>query len=104
MAYADSGQGPVILLVHGWAASGRFLDPLAEALQGFDGALAGGAAQPALGVQPVGQLHHLAQAIDDHRLSALGAGDDHVEAVRAEIDGGDVFGKMTQQRHSTTCN
>ena len=32
LAYTDVGSGPAVLLVHGWAASGRFFDPLVEAL------------------------------------------------------------------------
>ncbi|MAC37953.1 MAG: hypothetical protein CMH94_04170 [Oceanicaulis sp.] len=33
MAYRDAGQGPVLLLVHGWAASGRFFDPVVDLLK-----------------------------------------------------------------------
>ena len=32
MAYADEGAGPAILLVHGWAADGRFFSDLSERL------------------------------------------------------------------------
>lgn len=32
MAYADAGEGPVILLVHGWAANGEFFRALSERL------------------------------------------------------------------------
>jgi len=32
MAYRDTGRGPVLLLVHGWAASGGFFDPVVQAL------------------------------------------------------------------------
>lgn len=32
LSYTDIGHGPVVLLVHGWAASGRFFDRLALSL------------------------------------------------------------------------
>lgn len=32
MAYADAGEGPAILLVHGWAANGEFFRALSERL------------------------------------------------------------------------
>ena len=32
MAYRDVGQGPALLLVHGWAASGEFFDAIADRL------------------------------------------------------------------------
>ena len=33
MAYRDAGAGPVLLLVHGWAASGGFFDPVIDLLK-----------------------------------------------------------------------
>jgi pimeloyl-ACP methyl ester carboxylesterase len=32
MAYADEGEGPAIILVHGWAADGRFFSDLSQRL------------------------------------------------------------------------
>jgi pimeloyl-ACP methyl ester carboxylesterase len=32
MTYRDAGSGPLVLLVHGWAASGGFFDPITERL------------------------------------------------------------------------
>lgn len=34
IAYRDAGSGPALLLVHGWAASGRFFNPLVDLLAG----------------------------------------------------------------------
>src|SRR5690606_16766663 len=41
----------------------------------------------AVGIQARGEPDHLPQPVHDDRRPVLRAGDDHVEAVRAEIDG-----------------
>ena len=55
--------------------------PLSEPPKALDGAVARFGAEAAVGVEAGSELHHLAQAIDEDRLAALGAGDEHVEAV-----------------------
>ena len=44
--------------------------------------------RPAFAIQAIGETHAFAQAIDDPQLSQDGARHDHVEAVRAQIYGG----------------
>ena len=59
---------------------------LAEALEALQRALRRFAAQAALFVEARGEANHLAQAVDDDELPVVVTGDDHVKAVRAEVD------------------
>src|SRR5690606_25885013 len=61
---------------------------LAESLQALDRPLDRSALKTALLVEPGRETDHLTQTIDDHELPVRITGDDHMEAVRAEIDGG----------------
>ena len=46
-----------------------------------------------------GEAHGIAQAIDDMQLAVAFASHQHVEGVRAEIDGGDLAGIRFRDRH-----
>ena len=43
--------------------------------------------EPAVLAEAGAEAHHLAQPVDDDELAVRVAGDDHVEAVGAEVDG-----------------
>jgi hypothetical protein len=53
--------------------------------------VAGLGRQALVAVESGAELHLLAQSVDHVELPVFEAGDDHVEAVRAEIDRGDVI-------------
>ena len=62
-------------------------EPLAEAPQARERPLLARAVEIAVLVEPGGEPHHLSQPVDDGRLAVLRPRDDHVKAVRAQIDG-----------------
>ena len=59
---------------------------LAEPAQAGERAFLARVVETALAVETRREPDHLAQAIDDRRLSVLRASDDHVEAVGPEVD------------------
>ena len=61
--------------------------PLAEALQRGDGAVDGILVEAPLRIEAGGEADHLAQPVDDRDLAVRVARDDHVKAVRTEVDG-----------------
>ena len=62
--------------------------PLAEAAEAGEAPCADRLVEPAVGIEPCGEAHHLAQPIDDDELAGRVSRDDHVETVGAEIDRG----------------
>jgi hypothetical protein len=67
---------------------------LAQARQTVQCPLLSRLVEPALGIEAGGDAHRLADAIDHHQVLLDRAGDDHVKAVRAEIDRGDGQGGL----------
>jgi hypothetical protein len=68
--------------------------PLPEAFQHLEGAVAGFLVQLILVVQARGEAHGVAHAVDDGELPVDDAGNLQVEAVRAEVDGGNDLGRV----------
>jgi hypothetical protein len=60
--------------------------PLAEAGEAFERPRAHLGPEPALAVEPLGEPHHLAEAVDRAQLAEHVARDHHVEAVGAQVD------------------
>ena len=60
--------------------------PLAETAQTAERAVLAGIVEKAVAVQPGGEPDHLAQTVDDRELPVVRSRDDHMEAVRAEVD------------------
>ncbi|MCY1293421.1 hypothetical protein D9M70_426800 [compost metagenome] len=74
---------------HAHRALGHAVDQLGETAQAIEAALHGVFAEQALLVDAGGQLHLLPEPLQDADLAVIGLGQDDVEAVRAQIDGGD---------------
>jgi hypothetical protein len=73
---------------------------LAETTQTFERPLLCRRRQPSGLVESGGQLHHLAQSVEHSQFTPARSGDDHVKAVRAEIDRGDAVRKRWSEfRH-----
>jgi hypothetical protein len=70
---------------------------LAEALEALQRAQHRLAVEPALLVEPRGETHRFAQAVDDHQLPVRVPGHDHVEAVRAQVDGREDVRDLVRQ-------
>src|SRR3546814_9273929 len=64
-------------------------DALSQPRQAFERALAHLGCQRALAVESLGQAHGFAHAIDGAQLPQGVARDDHVEAVRTQVDRGE---------------
>ena len=77
---------------------GHAAQPLSETAKTGECALDGVAAQPLAVVEPGRQAHRLAQAVHDVEVAAGEPADDQMEAVRAEIDRGEVFGDRGRRR------
>ena len=81
---------------HAHALGAHVAQPLAEAFQAAERPGDGLAVQAAVVVETGSQPNHLAQTIDDDELPVTVAGNDHVKAIGAEVDGredvGDLFG------------
>ncbi|MNR12147.1 hypothetical protein D3C85_1284870 [compost metagenome] len=95
--------GPVVGFTQGVGADdahrafGQTGDHLGEAAQAIQAALHGFLAEVACLVQARRQLHLVAEPFQDADLAVVGLGHHHVEAVRAEVDGGDQgrdFGRL----------
>ena len=72
------------------------IDHLCEQAQAIEPALHGFGAELAILVDTGGQLNLVADALENADFTAIGLGQDHVEAVRAQVDGGDqreMFGR-----------
>ena len=65
------------------------LDQLAKAAQAVQAALHGLLAELAFLIQAGGQLDLLAEPLEDADFAVVGLGQHHVEAVGAQVDGGD---------------
>ena len=82
---------------------------LAEALETAKCAVRGVAVQPVRLAEPRGEAHHLAQPVQDHELAVRMTRDDHVKAVRTEVDGRehirhDATAAHLDRRHSQAEN
>src|SRR5690606_24168464 len=71
---------------------------LAEARQARERAPLRGRGKLTARLQPFGQAHGFLEAVDDRELPVAQLADDHVEAVRAEIDGGDDGARRPPRR------
>jgi hypothetical protein len=67
----------------------QVVDQLGEAAQAVETTLHGLVVEHTVFVDAGGQLDLFAQPLDDAHFAVAGASQDHMEAVRAEIEGGD---------------
>ncbi|MNP28510.1 hypothetical protein D3C76_1214780 [compost metagenome] len=74
---------------HPYRARRHAADELGEALQAVEAALHGFLAEQAFLADAGGQLDFLAKPLKDADLAVVGLGQDHVETVGAEVEGGD---------------
>ena len=68
----------------------QMTQPLAETRQTFDAAIHRRARQRVVRVEPCGESHHLLQPVDDVDAAVVLLRDDEVEAVRSEIERGEL--------------
>ncbi len=73
-------------------------EPLAESPQARERPLLARHVENSLVVETGRESDHLAQPVDDRRLAVLIASDDHVKAIRAEIDRGHDLGGFAWTR------
>jgi hypothetical protein len=66
----------------------------AESTQAIQRAVDQISLQAAAAIETRGQANHLSEAIDDDELAVPETADNHVKAIRAEIDGCDDFGGL----------
>ncbi len=67
-------------------------DPLPEALEAGQRARRRFLVEAPFVIETGAQLHHLAQAVDDHQLAIAVLRDDHVKTVGTQIDRGQHIG------------
>jgi hypothetical protein len=72
---------------HAHGTARQVTHPLAELLEAGQRTGHGLVADVVVEIETGGKAHGLAHAVDDPEAVILGAGDDHVEAVRTEVDG-----------------
>ena len=84
---------------HAHAVGAHGAQALTEALETAQGAFRRGIVQPPAAVQARGQAHHLAQPVQNDELAVRMTRHDHVEAVGAQIDGGEHVGDDTAAAH-----
>jgi hypothetical protein len=82
------------------ARRGNVAEALAEAREAFQGAVAHLRIEAALRVQALGQAHRLLDPVDDAQLAQHVARHHHVEAVGAQVDGGEEVAVPQRQPRS----
>jgi hypothetical protein len=73
-------------------------EALSEALKTLHGPIGDFDRESTVGVQSFRERDALAQSIEHVEVALRVLGDDHVEAVRAEVDGGDGFDRLALHR------
>ena len=84
---------------HAHAVRAHGAQTLAESFEAAQCALGRGVVEPAAVAHAGGQANHFAQSIEDDELAVRIARDDHVEAVGAQIDGGEHVGHDSTAAH-----